>query len=310
MLLAAASTLALSSHAVAAQSGPSWTPPPEAIFENITFYWPNASWSGPYLTSSTTGVSGSYSPVVGGSVYGSATIATEPILRMHAWAASSGQPGDLRWVSGDVGVRINYMVFDPAAYDPSCIGGCAPSYTLSIPMDFEFNSRFTGTSSGTGAYTMDGSVTLSGLLNPTSGVVNSYGDTVFGAATHNNTEYGSAMWDAVLGNTLSGPQGLAASVPTNQWESISMRLSAMALADYGGRFAPSGGPGESSVTDFIDPMVQIDPAYHGDPIELIFNAQQAPSGVPEASTWTMMAIGFAGLGFALRARRRRSIPAV
>jgi hypothetical protein len=57
---------------------------------------------------------------------------------------------------------------------------------------------------------------------------------------------------------------------------------------------------------YIDPTFTIDPAYASN-YSLTFSAGIA-SGVPEQSTWAMMILGFAGIGF--MAYRRKSKPAM
>ena len=71
------------------------------------------------------------------------------------------------------------------------------------------------------------------------------------------------------------------------------------------------GPGDVQSTSFIDPFISIDPVFlstHPD-----FSLQFSPGitngigAVPEPSTWAMMILGFAGVGF--MAYRRKSKPA-
>lgn len=61
----------------------------------------------------------------------------------------------------------------------------------------------------------------------------------------------------------------------------------------------------ASAEAFVDPIFTVDPAfaalYHLEGVP--FEAPTA-GGVPEPSTWAMMLLGFAGLGAALRSRRR------
>jgi hypothetical protein len=49
-----------------------------------------------------------------------------------------------------------------------------------------------------------------------------------------------------------------------------------------------------------DPVISIDPAFLAlhPGYSLVFGANASPSGVPESSTWALMIVGFAGLGFA------------
>jgi hypothetical protein len=90
------------------------------------------------------------------------------------------------------------------------------------------------------------------------------------------------------------------SAPANATQVIEIDL-------YGNTAPYGGGPFSAS----IDPLITIDPssAAQGYSLELSPNITQgsaAPS-TPEASTWAMMLAGFAGLGFAYRARRRAPV---
>jgi PEP-CTERM motif len=76
----------------------------------------------------------------------------------------------------------------------------------------------------------------------------------------------------------------------------------------GGTAAFGGGPYSAA----IDPMITVDPAYaaQGYSLELSPNVTQesVASSAPEPSTWAMLLAGFAALGFAYRAQRRRAAP--
>jgi hypothetical protein len=63
---------------------------------------------------------------------------------------------------------------------------------------------------------------------------------------------------------------------------------------------------ENGGSAYIDPTFTIDPAYASN-YSLTFSAGIA-SGVPEQSTWAMMLLGFAGIGF--MAYRRKAKPAL
>jgi hypothetical protein len=52
----------------------------------------------------------------------------------------------------------------------------------------------------------------------------------------------------------------------------------------------------------IDPLTFMSLADSG---TLTFSASSVTPGVPEPSTWAMMLVGFAGLGFAFRRSRRK-----
>ena len=70
----------------------------------------------------------------------------------------------------------------------------------------------------------------------------------------------------------------------------------------------------SNVTSSADPYIYIDPAFvGGEQFSLLIsdgigNSPSAVTAVPEPSTWAMMILGFAGLGF--MANRRKSKPAL
>ena len=75
----------------------------------------------------------------------------------------------------------------------------------------------------------------------------------------------------------------------------------------GGTAAFGGGPFMASA----DPMITVDPSFakQGYSLELSPNVTQGSlaSSAPEPGTWAMALLGFAGLGFAYRARRRGAV---
>jgi hypothetical protein len=69
------------------------------------------------------------------------------------------------------------------------------------------------------------------------------------------------------------------------------------------------GTGPQSASGFIDPMINFDPIFVLPPgFALEFNGVTNATAAPEPSTWAMMILGFAGIGF--MAYRRKSKPAL
>ena len=99
----------------------------------------------------------------------------------------------------------------------------------------------------------------------------------------------------------TGPQAFALNTTAFFAPNVSYFVDLSAEAAAG---APHGFLNASTAEAFVDPVFTIDPTfaalYHfvGIPID-------APTGgVPEASTWVMLLMGFAGLGATLRLRRK------
>jgi hypothetical protein len=118
---------------------------------------------------------------------------------------------------------------------------------------------------------------------------------------------------AACSSTASCPTGESASasasdvayyVPTGVVAYINLVAS-------GGSGENAGGTGVYSA--LADPMITIDPTFLANnpgTYTLVFSSNINPNGIPEPSTWAMMLVGFAGLGFAgYRASRKSVAPA-
>jgi hypothetical protein len=108
--------------------------------------------------------------------------------------------------------------------------------------------------------------------------------------------------DSFLVQTTVNPAfaPLLVSSPTQGEWTISGEYDVVANVIYRVSLQVGASNGSSS---YIDPTFLIDPAYSSN-YSLIFSAGIV-NGVPEPSTWAMMLIGFAGLGYmGLRSRRR------
>jgi hypothetical protein len=127
------------------------------------------------------------------------------------------------------------------------------------------------------------------------------GGAAFANLYKNNVAQGHACSSSVVGNCGSVHDGfdfnIELSAPVNTEQMVEIQLSG-STAGFG------GGP----YTAAIDPLITIDPSSvaEGYSLELSPNVTQdsvAPSA-PEPSTWAMLLVGFAAIGFAYRAHRR------
>ena len=70
------------------------------------------------------------------------------------------------------------------------------------------------------------------------------------------------------------------------------------------------GGGSDTQFAFIDPIISFDPAFGNQgPLDLLFTGgvgNIAVGGVPEPSTWAMMILGFAGVGYMTYRRKRQA----
>jgi hypothetical protein len=67
------------------------------------------------------------------------------------------------------------------------------------------------------------------------------------------------------------------------------------------------GNGNDFSSGFIDPLISFDPAFGLQPFQLDINVGNTPlSAVPEPSTWAMIILGFAGVGFMGYRRSRKN----
>jgi hypothetical protein len=130
------------------------------------------------------------------------------------------------------------------------------------------------------------------------------GGAAFANLYKNSVPQGNACSSSVVGNC--GAIGddfdfnIELSAPANTAQMVEIQLSG-STAGFG------GGP----YTATIDPLVTIDAnsVAQGYSLELSPNVTQGSlaSSAPEPGTWAMALLGFAGLGFAYRARRRGAV---
>lgn len=211
------------------------------------------------------------SMTLGGAVNGG----DSPSLWMAATANASGLQA--LWAGGDVGIEYYYMLFDP--------NGPSNSGTVSILVSSGYSEE---TADG-GAYATGGYL--------------SFQDGPIAGWDAENSGYSGGLWTPP--NTLAGNQSFTFTVPTNEWLQVYIRLSVLALGDYGGCCAPRQNDGSSSVNAFIDPTVSISSA---DPGSYIVYDSVLPPSTPEPHSLPLLVTGMLGIAAAARKHYSRTRP--
>jgi fibro-slime domain-containing protein len=116
---------------------------------------------------------------------------------------------------------------------------------------------------------------------------------------------------AILSGTFVAPAGGSVTFTLGSDDDAWVFLNGQLVVDNGGVHADS--PAPTKVSDLIDGTNTVEVFFadrHTVQAALTFDADVTLSpSVPEASTWAMMLVGFAGLGFAAVHRARKAAPA-